>query len=66
MQDDQAPVTWRKSTYSNDTGACVEVARLDTGASLVRDSKNPAGPVLMFTAAEWLAFVAGTRAGEFD
>jgi len=33
---------------------------------LVRDSKNPDGPVLEFTAAEWDAFLAGLRNGEFD
>jgi hypothetical protein len=43
----------------------VEVAR--AGAEvLVRDSKDAAGPVLAFTAAEWAAFVIGVRSGEFD
>ena len=65
MADDQTPVTWRKSTYSNDTGACVEVAKLDTGVALLRDSKNAAGPVLSFTANEWAVFTAGVRTGEF-
>jgi hypothetical protein len=32
----------------------------------VRDSKNPNGPQLSFTRAEWAAFVAGVRGGEFD
>jgi hypothetical protein len=32
----------------------------------VRDSKDPAGPVLTFTAPEWSAFLAGVRDGEFD
>lgn len=65
MRDDQAPVTWRKSTRSNDEGACVEVAMLGTGGALVRDSKNPAGSVLEFSAREWAAFTAGVRDGEF-
>ena len=65
MKDDQAPA-WRKSTYSNDEGACVEVATLDTGGALVRDSKDPAGSVLRFTAREWAAFTHGVRDGEFD
>jgi hypothetical protein len=61
-------VTWHKSSYSNGTGgACVEVADLDgSGGRAVRDSKNPTGPALTFTAAEWVAFTAGVRAGEFD
>jgi hypothetical protein len=65
MKDDLAPVTWRKSTFSNDTGACVEVAHLGGGRA-VRDSKNPFGAVLTFTAAEWSVFTAGVRAGQFD
>ncbi|MGH3918814.1 MAG: DUF397 domain-containing protein, partial [Pseudonocardiaceae bacterium] len=44
---------------------CVEVADLDGGARAVRDSKNPTGPALTFTSAEWAAFTAGLRAGEF-
>jgi hypothetical protein len=32
----------------------------------VRDSKNPDGPVLVFTPSEWDAFVGGAKDGEFD
>ena len=32
----------------------------------MRDSKDPAGPVLTFTRAEWRAFLGGMRGGEFD
>ncbi|MGH3943943.1 MAG: DUF397 domain-containing protein [Pseudonocardiaceae bacterium] len=65
MRDDLSPAVWRKSTRSNNTGACVEVADLDTHRA-VRDSKDPTGPALMFTATEWVAFTAGVRTGEFD
>ena len=34
--------------------------------TVVRDSKNPRGPVLMFTPEEWDAFFGGVRNGEFD
>jgi hypothetical protein len=58
---------WRKSSYSNGNGGnCVEVANLDSGGRVVRDSKNPNGGALMFTGTEWAAFTAGIRAGEFD
>jgi Domain of unknown function (DUF397) len=31
----------------------------------VRDSKDPQGPILSFTSAEWLAFANGMAGGEF-
>lgn len=62
---DFSGVAWRKASASNACGACVEVAYKD-GVYGLRDSKDPEGPVLRFTADEWLAFLAGARAGEFD
>jgi hypothetical protein len=41
------------------------VADLD-GNRVVRDSKNPTGPVLIFLGAEWSTFTAGIRTGKFD
>jgi hypothetical protein len=55
---------WRKSTFSG-VADCVEVATSDNEVR-VRDSKDPRGAVLDFTVAEWQAFVAGAKAGEFD
>jgi hypothetical protein len=55
-------VQWRASSYSNAAGGdCVEVADGFPGAVPVRDSKNPAGPVLRFRAAAWSAFVDGMK-----
>jgi len=59
------PVTWRRSTRSGPNGNCVEVAQLHDSVAL-RDSKDPGGPMLIFTPAEWAAFVDGARHGEFD
>jgi hypothetical protein len=57
---------WVKSSLSFSNGACVEVADLSEGKVGVRHSKDPSGPVLRFTSAEWQAFLGGTRMGEFD
>jgi hypothetical protein len=63
---------WRKSRRSNGQAACVEVAVTEGSKEgsdhviTVRDSKNPDGPKLTFTPAEWEAFTAGVRDGEFD
>ncbi|MET8878592.1 DUF397 domain-containing protein [Nocardia sp. NPDC004604] len=57
---------WFKSSYSTQTGECVEVAFLDHGMVGMRDSKNPTSPALVFTPAEWDAFTAGVADGEFD
>jgi hypothetical protein len=59
-------LVWRKASKSGQNGQCVEVAFLDGERIAVRDSKDPGGPVLSFTAAEWDAFVDGAKGGEFD
>lgn len=56
---------WRRSSFCADH-TCVETAQPDAGTVAVRDSKDPDGPILRFTRAEWDAFLAGVRAGEFD
>lgn len=59
-------VTWVKSHRSGPTGGnCVEVAVLPDGQVAMRNSRYPDGPALVFTGAEWDAFVAGARDGEF-
>ena len=57
---------WRKSRASNPSGCCVEVAALPDGAIAMRNSRDPAGPALVYTRAEVAAFLAGAKNGEFD
>lgn len=61
-----AALTWRKSTISNPSGTCVELAVLADGGVAVRNSRFPGGPHLTYTRAEIAAFVRGVQAGEFD
>ena len=42
------------------------MAFLTDGDVAMRNSRDPHGPALVFTAAEWDAFLAGARDGEFD
>ncbi|HEX3785342.1 MAG TPA: DUF397 domain-containing protein [Pseudonocardiaceae bacterium] len=52
--------SWRKSSYSENNPDCVE---LRSTLDQVRDSKNPAGPVLRI---DVLALVQAIQVGEFD
>jgi Domain of unknown function (DUF397) len=65
-RDDLAAAVWRKSSFSGNQGACVEIAELSDGGRAVRDSKDPNGAKLVFTHAEWAAFLDGAKGGEFD
>lgn len=57
-------LTWRKSSYSGNNNNCVEVA--DGGERLaVRDSKDSAGPALLFSAEAWTSFVEGVKGCDF-
>jgi hypothetical protein len=67
-------ITWRKSSFSSNGNACVEVAWRKSSFSgtnggcvevahapaavLVRDSKNAGGPVLSLSERGWHALVA--------
>jgi hypothetical protein len=57
-------MSWKKSTRSGANG-CVEVnvALPDVG---VRDSKDPASPVISFAPESWRTFVEHVRTGRFD
>ena len=59
------PAEWRKAQRSMGNGNCVEISPI-AGGIVVRDSKNPVGPVLRYSATSWLAFTRDARLGRFD
>lgn len=62
---ERAGLSWIKAQASTHNGACVEIAAT-RGKIAMRDSKDPCGPVLVYTPAEFSAFLDGARNGEFD
>ncbi|ONM47537.1 DUF397 domain-containing protein [Nocardia donostiensis] len=66
MNLDLSGAKWFKSSRSDGSRECVEVAFLDAGVVGVRDSKNPTGPALVFSPTEWEAFTAGVTRGAFQ
>jgi hypothetical protein len=54
------------SFCSADKPQCVEVEALGNGDVFVTDSKGSEFHGLQFTRAEWEAFIAGAKQGEFD
>ncbi|KIZ19771.1 DUF397 domain-containing protein [Streptomyces natalensis] len=62
---DPSSATWRKSSYSNhEGGECIEVRDDLPGLVPVRDSKDPYGPVIVFSGTGWASFIASVKGGE--
>lgn len=69
MSEELAGVAWHISTRSDSHGgSCVEAGPLGDGSGrvAVRHSRDPQGATIVYTRAEWDAFLAGVRDGEFD
>jgi hypothetical protein len=59
MRKDTNRADWRKSSYSNGSGDCVEIGRGD--GVRVRDTKDRDGVVLRVSAETWERFTATLR-----
>jgi hypothetical protein len=63
---DLTDARWVKSRRSGPTGGnCIEIASLPGGQVALRNSHHPDGPALIFSCAEWDAFVGGASDGDF-
>lgn len=58
---DRSRAAWRTSSYSNNGGACVEAATNLPGLVAIRDSKDPSGPSLVFSADGWQTFIRAMK-----
>jgi hypothetical protein len=54
---DLSNAVWHKSSYSGQSGNCVEVARNLPGLVAVRDSKNPDAGKLVVSPETWQVFI---------
>ncbi|WP_052869598.1 DUF397 domain-containing protein [Streptomyces niger] len=62
-EHDLSTAQWRKSSYSSGASDnCIEVADNLGPVVPVRDSKNPDGPAVIFSADAWAAFLATLKA----
>ncbi len=61
---DYKSLTWRTS-LSCDGGACVEVAA-DRNIIMIRNSRQPGGPLIEYSPEGWHEFVSGIKNGDFD
>jgi hypothetical protein len=57
---------WSRPWSGGNGGSCVEALRLPDGRVALRQSDDPGGPALIYTAAEIAAFIEGAKAGAAD
>lgn len=64
--NDRSSREWRKSSYSGNSGNCVEVCADYAGTVAVRDSKSASGPELAVSRGAWAEFARAIKRNEFD
>lgn len=65
IPDASALTGWRKASYCENNGGCIEVADGFPRLMPVRDSKNPTGPALAVPATAWSSFVSAVKTSRF-
>jgi hypothetical protein len=61
---DKDGLTWVRSSFN--TGDGVEVAQNGLDQIFIRDARFPGDLRLVFSVREWLEFISGVKAGDFD
>ncbi len=59
---DLSRAEWRRSSFSSQSGNCVEVARNLPGIVAIRDSKEPGRAKLVVSQETWRVFIRDVRA----
>lgn len=59
-----AQLAWRKASFCA-SGECVEAAQRD-GVIILRDSTQPSGRMLHYTAEDWRSFVQDVKTDRFN
>jgi hypothetical protein len=57
---------WAKPWSGGNGGSCVEALKLGDGRVALRQSTDPRGPALLYTASEITAFILGAKSGAAD
>jgi hypothetical protein len=65
-QFDTATADWRRTTNLDGSPGKLEIGFADNGLVALRYADEPDGTILIYTPAEWDAFVEGVKDGEFD
>lgn len=65
-QFDTAAAKWQRTTNLDGSPGKLEIGFADNGLVALRYADEPDGTILIYTPAEWDAFVEGVKDGEFD
>ncbi|MCQ8831319.1 DUF397 domain-containing protein [Streptomyces malaysiensis] len=59
------PVSWRQSSYCQESASCVNVARGERDTIVLRESEQPE-VILTTTRTRLRTFISAAKAGQFD
>lgn len=60
-EESNSPQSWRRSSRSWGNGNCLEISAMSRNVIMIRDSKDPHGPILRVTPTQWDNFLDDIR-----